>query len=171
MLLYFGYKSGEACNRCSLRRCTGVSSITSCSKLHVGFALLKDTHHCKVSMNSSNGFRNDGSTLVTQKEQPDSSSLQFLYKLWCSVSCPFFGTGGCQIHIRRRHKAFRKQFFHCLQKSHYRTLCIRRASSPYLTICNISGKRSMNPLSLCRNDILMTHQKDRLFGRFSLPVI
>ena len=171
MFLYFVYKSTKACNRCSLRRRTGMSSITFCSKLHIGLALLKDTHHCKVSRNSSNGLRNDSSTLVTQKEQPDSSSLQFLYKLRRSVSCPFFGTGGCQIHVRRRHKAFRKQFFHSLQKSHYRTLRIRSASSPYLTICNISGKRSMNPLSLCRNDILMTHQKDRLFGGFSLPII
>ena len=56
----------------------GVSSITFCSKLHIGFAFLKDTHHCKVSRNSSNGFRNDSSTLITQEEQPDSSSLQFL---------------------------------------------------------------------------------------------
>lgn len=170
MLLYFGYKSTKACNRCSLRRRAGVSSITFCSKLHIGFALLKDTHHCKVSRNSSNGFRNDSSTLITQKEQP----VPLRCSSFTSFGAPSPAHSSVQEDARYTSVGGTKPSASSSSTASRKAITVHFVSAvprPHTLPSQYLRKKERESTLLCRNDILMTHQKDRLFGGFSLPII
>ena len=112
----------------------------------------------------------DTTALITYQEQFNPPALQLRYDLRCTVPTPLFRTGTCQIDISGWYEALCQQFFHCLEKCHHRAFGIGRASPPYLSFRNISGKRCMGPLTLRRHYVLMAHEQDRLLRAFSLPV-
>ena len=63
-----------------------------------------------------------------------------------------------------------RESFDRLKECHDRAFCIRRTSSPHLSVRNVARKRLVYPLTLSRNNILMAHKEYRLFGAFALPV-
>ena len=170
MRLHFIDECRQSGDRGSLYRCAGMAAVAPCGKFHIRLAFFKYSHHGKITVDSTDGLRDDTTALITYQEQFNPPALQLRYDLRCTVPTPLFRTGTCQIDISGWYEALCQQFFHCLEKCHHRAFGIGRASPPYLSFRNISGKRCMGPLTLRRHYVLMAHEQDRLLRAFSLPV-
>ena len=147
-----------------------MSAVAPCGELHICLALFKYAYHGKVAVNTADGFGDDRTTLIAYQEKLDPSALQFCHNLRCTVTAPLFRAGACQIDIGGRDEPFRQEFLHRLEKCHHRAFGIGRASAPYFSFCDISGKRCMNPFTFRRHHILVAHEQDRFLRAFSFPV-
>ena len=147
-----------------------MAAVAPCGKFHIRLAFFKYSHHGKITVDSTDGLRDDTTALITYQEKFDPSALQLRNDLRCTVTAPLFRAGACQIDIGGRDEPFRQEFFHRLEKCHYRGFGIGCASAPYFSFCDISGKRCMNPFTFRRHHILVAHEQDRFLRAFSLPV-
>ena len=69
-----------------------MTTVAPCGELHICLALFKYAYHCKIAVDSADGFGDDRTALIAYQEQLDSSALQLRYDLRCTVPTPLFRT-------------------------------------------------------------------------------
>ena len=102
MRLHFIDECRQSGDRGSLYRCAGMAAVAPCGKFHIRLAFFKYSHHGKITVDSTDGLRDDTTALITYQEQFNPPALQLRYDLRCTVPTPLFRTGTCQIDISVR---------------------------------------------------------------------
>ena len=168
--LHIIHERGKPCNRTSRRRSARVAAAAVRRELHVPLALLKNSDHSEVPVNSANRACDDPAALIDDEIRLHAAPFHFIDKLRAPVACPFFRAGRGKIYILLQFIPLLQQLFHCLKKSHHRAFRIRRAAAPDFSVRNIAGERLMLPFSAGRHDVLMTHEHKRPPVLLPLPV-
>lgn len=169
MRLHFIDECRQSGDRGSLYRCAGMAAVAPCGKFHIRLAFFKYSHHGKITVDSTDGLRDDTTALITYQEQFNPPALQLRYDLRCTVPTPLFRTGTCQIDISGGTKPSANNSS-TAWKMPSQSIWYRTRLAPIPFLLQYLRKRCMDPLTLRRHYVLMAHEQDRLLRAFSLPV-